>query len=50
MCSDIKTKRYPPPEKVDLCLLRQIIYASHSTGPFELPKQDVLWFDLRENI
>lgn len=32
------------------CLLRQIISASHSTGPFELPKQDVLWFDLRENI
>lgn len=50
MRSHVKTKKYPPSEKVDLCLLRQIIYASRSTRPFELPKQDVLWFDLRENI
>lgn len=41
-----KQKKYPPPWKGGL--LRQIIYASHITRPFESPSQDTLRFVLRE--
>lgn len=45
-----KTKEISSPWKGGLlCLLRQIIYASHTMRPFESPKQDVLCFDVREN-
>lgn len=51
MCSDIKTKEISSPWKGGLlCLLSQIIYASHTMRPFESPKQDVLCFDMRENV